>query len=260
MESNIRRHMLENSVAKGGDNSNLLTPISNRVSYFDETPVKFEEANQTLKVVSSEYLKAIEDELAHFAQHPRQQRVLNGKSQQMLVGHVTVKRIEHLGAGSQAKVYKCRVDQISEQVFVSKTTQINNNHQLALDKLNELVAEFIIAQDLQHPNVVEYKYFIRKYDANLQNYNFHILVEYMQGGDLNQFICRNGPAKSISLVQSFLRQISGALDYLHNERQMVHKDIKPHNILLDKSAKTFKLGDLGVSTHLTKTLCTKEAS
>ena len=61
-------------------------------------------------------------------------------------------------------------------------------------------------------------------------------------------------------MQSFVRQICSALDYLHNEKQMIHKDIKPQNILLDKSAKTFKLGDLGVSTHLTKTLCTKEAS
>ena len=59
--------MFENSgAAHGGDNSNLLTPISNKISYFDETPVKFEEANQTLKMVSSEYLKAIEQELAHF--------------------------------------------------------------------------------------------------------------------------------------------------------------------------------------------------
>ena len=70
-------------------------------------------------------------------------------------------------------------------MFVSKTTQINNNHQLAMDKLQELLAEFVIARDLQHPNVVDYKYFIRKYDNNGQNYNFHILVEYMQGGDLN---------------------------------------------------------------------------
>ena len=48
--------------------------------------------------------------------------------------------------------------------------------------------EFCIAKDLSHPNIVEYKYFMRKYDTSSKEFEFHILMELLDGGDMDNYI------------------------------------------------------------------------
>lgn len=48
--------------------------------------------------------------------------------------------------------------------FVTKTRKIYNNKELAEKVMREMFAEFTIAKDLIHQNIVEYKYFMRKFD------------------------------------------------------------------------------------------------
>ncbi len=50
--------------------------------------------------------------------------------------------------------------------YVNKTRKIYNNRELADSVLKQMLGEFMIAKDLIHPNIVEYKYFIRKYDRD----------------------------------------------------------------------------------------------
>jgi hypothetical protein len=50
--------------------------------------------------------------------------------------------------------------------FVNKTRKIYNNKELAESVLKQMLGEFMIAKDLLHPNIVEYKYFMRKYDRD----------------------------------------------------------------------------------------------
>jgi len=44
-----------------------------------------------------------------------------------------------------------------------------------------MYGEFCIAKDLIHPNIIEYKYFMRCYDKKAKNYEFHIIMELMEG-------------------------------------------------------------------------------
>ena len=55
-----------------------------------------------------------------------------------------------------------------------------------------MYGEFCIAKDLVHPNIVEYKYFMRKYDEATKNYEFHIIMELMEWEDMDKYLREEG--------------------------------------------------------------------
>ena len=98
-----------------------------------------------------------------------------------------IKKVKQLPGGAQAEVYVCKV-QAMRGKFVDKTRRIYNNPELADKVMKEMFGEFTIAKDLVHPNIVEYKYFMRKYDPVSKNYEFHILMELMEGEDMDVYL------------------------------------------------------------------------
>jgi len=52
----------------------------------------------------------------------------------------------------------------------------------------QLFAEFTLAKDLIHPNIIEYKYFMRKYDPDSTNFEFHIIMELMDGDNMEEYL------------------------------------------------------------------------
>lgn len=60
---------------------------------------------------------------------------------------------------------------------MDKTRFIYNNKDLADTTAKSMFREFSIAKDLLHPNIVEYKYFMKKYDHKTKNYECHIIME-----------------------------------------------------------------------------------
>ena len=72
--------------------------------------------------------------------------------------------------------------------FVDKQRKIYNNEELAEKALKDMLSEFSIAKDLIHPNIVEYKYFMRKFDPVSLNYEFHIIMEYLDGEDMEIYL------------------------------------------------------------------------
>lgn len=77
-----------------------------------------------------------------------------------------------------------------------------------------------------------------------------MILEYCGGGDLKDFLEDRGPLPE-HLVQDIMTQLMSGLYYLE-ERGLVHRDIKPQNILLtDRSAyPTIKLADFGFAKQL----------
>lgn len=105
--------------------------------------------------------------------------------------------------------------------------------------------EFEIAKNLSHPNIVEYKYFVKKYDKPNDTYKMHMLLEFLEGGDLGDYIQARGKV-SLPMIRQIGGQLLGALSYLHS-LNIVHQDIKPKNIVFKRDQKTVKFIDLGVS-------------
>lgn len=101
--------------------------------------------------------------------------------------------------------------------------------------------EFDLGITLDHPNIVRY---ISK--GNDED-GIYILTEYIDGYTLNEFRENNlHYFEDKENVKRFLLQLLSALEYLHN-RQIVHLDIKPENIIITSNGNNAKLIDLGLS-------------
>ncbi len=99
----------------------------------------------------------------------------------------------------------------------------------------------------RHPNIV------RVYDLGQHNGMPYIVMEYVDGINLRQFLNRHKPL-SPAEVAPMLEQITKALDVAHRQN-LIHRDIKPANILIDQQG-VLKLSDFG----LTKNLVTNQSS
>ena len=62
-------------------------------------------------------------------------------------------------------------------MLVSKHTEVLDNIDIAKKNGNTMLDEFLIAHQLDHPNVVKYKYFVRQYDKNKKLHQFHNIIE-----------------------------------------------------------------------------------
>lgn len=82
---------------------------------------------------------------------------------------------------------------------------------------------------MEHPHIVAV------YDANVTDGLYYLVMEYVSGGSLEDLIRQKGRL-SLSQVADIIEQVASGLDYAHSH-QMVHRDIKPNNILFDTDGK-----------------------
>ena len=126
------------------------------------------------------------------------------------------------------------------------------------DKINDeadierIRREIHIRSVVRHPNIVQL------YETISSDNNIYIIMEYVEGKDLFQYIYS---MQHLTEYKSSLlfRQLISCLEYIH-KLGIVHRDIKPENILLNKNKKILKLVDFGLSNtyekdELIKTAC-----
>ena len=124
--------------------------------------------------------------------------------------------------------------------------------------MKDMYDEFYIAKDLVHPAIIQYKYFMRKFDPDTKNYEFHIIMELMQGEDMEQYLKEQGRPMTVESIKEIGGQLISGLRYLHS-RGIIHQDLKPSNIVFSGDYQKVKLIDLGVSNRLEQTRMTKKA-
>lgn len=110
--------------------------------------------------------------------------------------------------------------------------------QMQRDFYRRFLHEAEVASQLDHPHILPI------YGYGEQNGLPYIIMPYMAGGTLSEYITRHEP---LSLEEAcwFLGQIASALDYAH-ERGYIHCDIKPANMLLDADERIM-LSDFGIA-------------
>jgi serine/threonine protein kinase len=156
-----------------------------------------------------------------------------------------------LGRGSYAEIYVARdklasPDSPHKQVVV-KALNVFMQNDLDADLERTLVENFqneAIALDrVRHPNVVSRLGHGTARD--LRGTVFHYLVlEYLSGGDLAR-LCRQ---KNINILQAlkYIEQVCAGLGHAH-KNGVIHRDIKPQNLLLTEDRETVKIADFGVA-------------
>jgi serine/threonine protein kinase len=156
-----------------------------------------------------------------------------------------------LGQGSYAEIYVARdilaAPQSPHSVVVIKALNVFLQNDLDADLERTLVENFqneAIALDrVRHPNIISRLGHGSARD--LRNTIFHYLVlEYLPGGDLAK-ACRE---KTLNLSKAlfYLEQICAGLAHAH-KNGIIHRDIKPQNLLLTEDRQTVKIADFGVA-------------
>ncbi|HEX8639414.1 MAG TPA: serine/threonine protein kinase [Pyrinomonadaceae bacterium] len=158
---------------------------------------------------------------------------------------------EQLGRGSYAEIYVARdtlaADESANALVVIKALNVFLQNDLDADLERTLVENFqneATALDrVRHPNIISRLGHGTARD--LRGTVFHYLVlEYLPGGDLAR-VCRE---KSLSFEQAlkYLEQICAGLGHAH-QNKIIHRDIKPQNLLLTADASVVKIADFGVA-------------
>lgn len=158
---------------------------------------------------------------------------------------------ELLGRGSYAEIYTARdtlaAPQSAHKQVVVKALNVFMQNDLDADLERTLVENFqneAIALDrVRHPNIISRLGHGTARD--LRGTVFHYLVlEYLAGGDLSRAVRE----KNLSFGKSFgyLEQVCAGLAHAH-QSGVIHRDIKPQNLLLTADRQTVKIADFGVA-------------
>ncbi len=143
-----------------------------------------------------------------------------------------------LGSGGMSTVYLARDQTLDRQVAVKVMHREMSEQE---DQLERFRQEARSVAKLSHPNVVAV------IDAGEDGGHPYIVFEYVEGETLKQRINREGalpPQEAIAYAIEIARGLSMA-----HARNMVHRDIKPQNILIDAEGRA-KLTDFGISRQL----------
>ncbi|CAK57988.1 unnamed protein product (macronuclear) [Paramecium tetraurelia] len=105
----------------------------------------------------------------------------------------------------------------------------------------KLITEIKLHKSLHHQNIVQFE------DVFEDNDNVYILLELCQNQTLNELLKRRRRITQIE-VQCYLKQLIGALKYIHSHR-VLHRDLKLGNLFINDKME-LKLGDFGLATKL----------
>ena len=143
-----------------------------------------------------------------------------------------------LGAGGMGQVYKVR-NVISDRVEAMKVLLPDLVHQP--DLADRFLREIKVQASLEHPNIAGLHTAVRVDNQLL------MLMEFVEGITLDQKL-KDGPLPAAEAV-SYVMQVLAALEYAH-ARGVVHRDIKPGNMILTPSG-LVKLMDFGIARSAT---------
>ena len=164
-----------------------------------------------------------------------------------LANHSRYRLVEHIGRGGMGDVYKAE-HRLMDRLVALKVIK---SHLLSKpEAVKRFQREVQAAARLSHPNIVT------AYDAE-QAGDFHFLVmEYVDGLELSEVVNQRGPLP-VAEAADYIRQAAAGLQHAH-EMGMVHRDIKPQNLMLDEAG-NIKILDFGLANFASES-ATEESS
>ena len=150
-----------------------------------------------------------------------------------IFGKCTLKRL--IGKGGMGTVYQ------AEHLFLKRAIAIkilDRDMSNDPEEMARFEREAIAAAKLDHENIVTI------HDVDEVNGRPFIVMEYVEGEDLEHLITRKGALPTLKAAK-IVREVAVALDHAHH-RGVVHRDIKPANILLRKDGR-IKITDFGLA-------------
>jgi serine/threonine protein kinase len=160
----------------------------------------------------------------------------------VIIRNGTLKVVRQLAMGGLSAIYLCQADQ--RDLVVVKESVIPPDAAPAMrEKAEELFdREAKILMKLSHPKIVKV---LDHFVTNERNY---MMLEYVKGQDLRQYIKQNGPVRETTALD-WAKEITSVLEYLHGrEVPVIHRDLTPDNIVV-KDDGTLVVIDFGAANE-----------
>jgi serine/threonine protein kinase len=145
-----------------------------------------------------------------------------------------------IGRGGMGIVYCARDKRLKREIAVKV---LPPELSFRADIRQRFLREAETAAQLNHPNIVPI------YTVEERDNLVYFVMAYIKGDNLGQRLQQHGPIAPVE-VRRILREVADALSYAHN-RNVIHRDIKPDNIIIDDETGRAMVTDFGIARALT---------
>jgi serine/threonine protein kinase len=162
-------------------------------------------------------------------------KLLAGRHRGFFLGKY--KLIDLIGAGGMSRVY------LAEHTLMRRRVAIKVlplRHAEDPQYRERFLREARVAALLRHPNIIQV------YDLDQDGKIHYLVMEYLEGSDLQRLVRARGPLPAEQAAE-IIRQAALGLHHAH-EARLVHRDVKPANLLVDKLGNV-KVLDLGLALY-----------
>jgi WD40 repeat protein len=163
------------------------------------------------------------------------EQFLQGRYRGFVLGGYRI--LERLGTGGSGTVYLAEHQVMRRRVAIKVLPPFAASDQALLERFRR-EAQAVAALD--HPHIV------RAYDFRQEGPLHFLVMEYIHGENLHDRLKREGPLP-VALACEYARQAALGLEHAF-EHGLVHRDVKPGNLLVDKGG-TVKILDLGLARY-----------
>jgi serine/threonine protein kinase/formylglycine-generating enzyme required for sulfatase activity len=161
------------------------------------------------------------------------QAIYQGKTKGLVFGEYVV--LDKLGQGGMSVVLKARHRRMGRLAAIKVLASSTMKQPGAVERFHR---EVQAAAKLSHPNIVT------AYDADEQEGMYYLVMQCVEGRNLATIVKQQGPLEVRQALECVLQAARG-LQYAHGQG-IVHRDVKPGNLLLDKEG-TVKILDMGLA-------------
>lgn len=161
---------------------------------------------------------------------------------QILAGRYRI--VRPIGAGGMGEVYEAEDLDLGARVAV-KTTRLDDE-----DSLSRFKHEIHLARTVTHPNVCRIFDLHRHHDVEMGTVVTFLTMELVEGETLSVYLARRG-ALTAAEALPIAEQIALALSAAH-QKHVVHRDLKPGNVILTEGGTKAVVTDFGLAYTLTQ--------
>ncbi|KAG9353591.1 hypothetical protein JZ751_011711 [Albula glossodonta] len=149
---------------------------------------------------------------------------------------------QQIGLGAFSSCYQAQDVGTGTLMAVKQVTYVRNTSSEQEEVVEALREEIRMMGHLNHPNI------IRMLGATCEKNNYNLFVEWMAGGSVSHLLNKYGAFKEAVII-NYTEQLLRGLAYLH-ENQIIHRDIKGANLLIDSTGQRLRIADFGAAARL----------